>query len=612
MKKILSGLFVIMLLVSCENMNNKKTKDEFVPQWAKQVVWYQVFPERFRNGDATNDPKLKDIKNSYPNDNKSPWQIHPWNSDWYQLQQYEKKNGKDIWFNLQRRRYGGDLQGIIDKLDYIKDLGISALYLNPVFESPSLHKYDGATYHHIDPNFGPDPKGDRELMKTEVPHDPKTWVWTKADKLFLKLVEEVHKRNMYIIIDGVFNHMGLNSWAFQDVKKNQEKSPYKDWFKISSWENKEEGTKFEYSGWFGVKELPELNQDSTGIVTGPKKYIFDITKRWMDPANNGDLSKGIDGWRLDVAYMVHHNFWKDWRKKVKSVNPNAYITAEIIDSVEANKAYLEGDEFDAVMNYNFAFASDEYFIKTNEQKISTSEFANKLDTLRKAYPPEVKYVMQNLFDSHDTNRLLSHIVNKNIWQFRNWGTYFQRSAGANKEYLTIKPGKEEYDIMKLMVIFQMTYIGAPMVYYGDEVGMWGANDPCCRKPMIWNDINYENEKCKPDQKKYQQEYIVEQNSGLLNFYKKIIAVRNNNIELQLGNFETIITEDEKDMFVFARTYKNNSIFVLLNNSDIDQEYLIKGYYRDLLNNETIEHKEESPLKIGKKWARILKSIQENE
>jgi glycosidase len=157
-----------------------------------------------------NDPKLKDIKGSWPQDSTSPWQIHPWTSDWYKLQPYEKKNGKDIWYNIQRRRYGGDLQGIINKLDYIQKLGCTAIYLNPIFEAPSLHKYDGASYHHVDPNFGPDPEGDRKLMLTETPDDPTTWVWTSADKLALKLIAEVHKRGMRIIFDGVFNHMGIN------------------------------------------------------------------------------------------------------------------------------------------------------------------------------------------------------------------------------------------------------------------------------------------------------------------------------------------------------------------------------------------------------------------
>jgi len=221
----------------------KSNEIDFVPEWAKEVIWYQIFPERFRNGDPSNDPHIENLKGAWPYDITSPWQIHPWTSDWYNLQPYEQKNGKNVWFNMQRRRYGGDIQGIIDKIDYLQELGVTALYLNPIFEAPSLHKYDGATYHHIDPNFGPDPDGDREIIASEIFDDPLTWKWTSADKLFLKLVKELHSRGMYIIIDGVFNHMGTNSYAFQDLKKNQQKSNYINWTSVKKWENPKAGEK---------------------------------------------------------------------------------------------------------------------------------------------------------------------------------------------------------------------------------------------------------------------------------------------------------------------------------------------------------------------------------
>lgn len=159
------------------------TPTDFVPDWAKGIVWYQIFPERFWNGDPGNDPRLEDQAGAWPHDQSPPWQIHPWTADWYELQPYERANGQSLWHNLQRRRYGGDLQGIIDRLDYLQDLDVDALYLNPVFSAPSSHKYDGAAYHHVDPTFGPDPEGDRALMAQENPADPATWVWTAADKL---------------------------------------------------------------------------------------------------------------------------------------------------------------------------------------------------------------------------------------------------------------------------------------------------------------------------------------------------------------------------------------------------------------------------------------------
>ncbi|GJQ62134.1 MAG: alpha-amylase [Melioribacteraceae bacterium] len=593
----------IFFLIILAGFLMAQPNENFTPDWARKAIWYQIFPERFRNGDNNNNPVLADIKNSYPHDNESPWQVHPWNSDWYKLQPLEKETGKDIWFNLQRRRYGGDLQGIIDKLDYIQELGVTALYLNPVFQSPSLHKYDGATYHHVDPNFGPDPEGDKKLIAKEKLNDPSTWVWTSADKLFLHLVKEIHKRDMRIIIDGVFNHMGLNSPAFIDVQKNQEKSEYADWFKIISF--KTDTTEFEYSGWYGVRELPELNQDENGITEKPKKYIFDITKRWMDPNGDGSLEDGIDGWRLDVAFMVKHNFWKDWRTQVKNVNPEAYITAEIIETVDYNKPYLEGDEFDAVMNYNFAFASEEFFINKGDKTITAKEFDKKLRDLRNAYPECVAYVQQNLYDSHDTNRLLSHIKNPDVGRYRDWGNYYNQSRGTNPEYNTTAPGEREFQIQKLMVLFQMAYLGAPMVYYGDEIGMWGANDPCCRKPMIWDDITYEDEIYNPDQTTHTPDEV-KQNPEIFNWYKKLISIRKDNLPLQLGDFNTIYAEED-GIYIFTRTYQGETILVAINNNDDEKEItnnIFTGKMKDLILGEKIvfEGSLNIPAKSGKIFA----------
>ncbi len=582
MKLSISSLSIIIIILftgisltageeegSSGDMKKVKESENFVPEWAKEVVWYQIFPERFRNSDESNDPDLLSIKGSWPHDFTSAWEVHPWNSDWYRLQEWEKKNGKDVFFNIQRRRYGGDLQGIIDKLDYIKEMGIGAIYLNPVFEAPSMHKYDGATYHHIDPFFGPDPEGDKKLIESEEFSDSKNWVWTSADKLFLELLKEAHKRNIRVIIDGVFNHMGLNSPAFIDVKEKQQKSKYKDWFKILSWDDEKKGTKFEYSGWYGVKELPELYQDSTGIAGPPKKYIFDITERWMDPDGDGDPSDGIDGWRLDVAFMIGHGFWKDWRQKVKSVNPESYITAEIIEPIDYNIPFLEGDEFDAVMNYNFAFSCEEYFI-SDSNKINTVEFDRQLKELREAYPLCVAYVMQNLLGSHDTQRILSHIVNKNIGPMRNWGSYYEKTRAANKNYETRRPDEHEINIYKLMVIFQMSYLGAPMIYYGDEAGMWGANDPCCRKPMVWPDMNYEPETVNPDQSPRKEQNRVYYNENLYDHIKKYIGIRNKYKALQKGNFNTVLAENE-GLYAFSREYEGQYVLVIINNTGKDQK-----------------------------------------
>jgi len=612
MRRLSFSLLVLLVVLSQVSLGQATSKSvEFVPQWAKSAVWYQIFPERFRNGDPANDPTVNDIKGADPVQPPKQWQLHPWGSDWYELQPYEKANGEpEMWKHMLRRRYGGDLKGVIEKLDYLKDLGINAIYLNPIFDSPSAHKYDGASYHHIDPNFGPDPAGDRKLMATENPLNPNTWVWTKADELALTLIKEAHNRGIRIIFDGVFNHLGVNSFAFQDLKKNQQRSPYKDWFTVKSFDDSTKGTKFDYVGWFGVMSLPEFREDDNGIVDGPKQYIFAATQRWMNPKGMG-TKYGIDGWRLDVAYCIGHPFWKQWRKHVRSINPEAYMTAEIVETPEKVKPYLQGDEFDGEMNYNFAFTCAEFFFNPDTMRISTTQFDKKLQDLRGAYPQGVAYVVQNLFGSHDANRIGSHIVNRGIGNFRSWGEYFGKSqAGQNPKYNVRKPNADELQLQKLFVIMQMTYVGAPMVYYGDEVGMWGANDPDCRKPMIWDDITYADEvynfngsKRSPDKVAINQE--------LKAHYKKLIAIRDANPALQLGSFKTLIADNVKDIYVFEREYKGRKVVVALNNSSKEQVVDLSAYkgktLKDLLNGKSYSSKRGSLiLKVSPKWGAVVK------
>lgn len=534
----------------------------FVPEWAKGIVWYQIFPERFWRGLEHNDPTLHDQRNAWPHNLEAPYQTHPWNSDWYIRQPYEQDNGMNLSDTLQRRRYGGDLQGVLDRLDYLQDLGVEAIYFNPLFEAPSSHKYDGATYHHIDPNFGPDPEGDRALIATETPHDPKTWVWTSADKLFLRIIEELHARSIRLIIDGVFNHMGLNSWVYQDLVEKQRESAFSDWMKVEKWADETEDGSTHIKTWWGFKELPEIMQNRAGITAGPRQYIFDITRRWMDPLGNGDLSKGVDGWRLDVAFCVKHPFWKKWRKHVRSINPEAYLLAEVIDAPEKQVPYLKGDEFDAVMNYNFAFALSEYFIKDGSDALPT-ELDTKLRVLREAYPHEVTHVMHNLLGSHDTDRVASRIVNSKLFTMRNWSEYYERAKMVNPAYKTGRPDDTARLIQKLMVVFQLTYIGSPGIYYGDEAGMWGPNDPCNRKPMVWPELKYDAEAVFPNEASRAPEpYGFDHRMHGL--HRTLIALRKAHPELAKGEYRTRITDDELQVFGFERWLGDETCLVVFN------------------------------------------------
>ncbi len=561
MKKIL----IICLLVLTINSLYAQQKSKVVPSWAKKAIWYQIFPERFSNGDVSNDPKPEDMQGAWPYFIPEEWQVHPWTSDWYKLQPWEIKTGKDFYWNAGVRRYGGDIQGIINKLDYLKELGINAIFLNPIFESPSLHKYDASMYHHIDNNFGTNPQEDRELWTKENPGDPSTWRWTTADKLFLKLINECHKRGMKIIIDGVFNHTGTTFWAFQDIVKNQQNSKYKDWYTIKSWDDpKTAANEFEYEGWLGVKDLPEIREDANGLVAGPREHIHEIVKRWMDPNGDGNSNDGIDGWRLDVAEMVNHNFWKEFRTWVKGINPNAYIVGEIwwedwSKYKMMNAApWLKGDEFDAVMNYRFVRALKNFVINKKDQ-IGPQGLIDSLNTLYKGYPTENNYAMMNLLDSHDVERVSSMIVNPDLL-YDHGG-----NPAQTKTFDVRKPNANERLIQKLIVGMQFTMPGAPQIYYGDEAGMWGGDDPDCRKPMVWKEFKYETETTHPfGLPRPDDEVMFDEN--IFKWYQKLASIRKENKALSLGDIKFSVLNEAKKILGYTRELDGKKLFVIVNNN----------------------------------------------
>lgn len=569
MARISTVLFILLL-----STNWALAQLNDMPDWVPDAVFYQIFPERFYNGDSSNDPRLTDQIGSWPHDQSSPWRLSPWTSDWYKLQPWEKANGHDFWYNVQRRRYGGDLQGVVNKLDYLQRLGITAIYFNPLFESPSLHKYDASTYIHIDDNFGPNPAKDRQIVQKEIPDDPSTWRWTTADSLFLKLIKEAHRRGIRVIIDGVFNHVGQTHWAFLDVKKNGPQSRFKDWFIIKSWDNPATvQNEFDYAGWMGVKELPEWREDENGLVEPVKKHIFHILQRWMDPNNDGNPSDGVDGWRLDVAEMIHHNFWKRFRKEVKRINPQAYITAEIFwDDWKTNKLmdpapWLKGDEFDGVMNYRWAALAVNYFID-HKNKISAGEFARRLQALDKSYLPATRYFLQNLMDSHDTDRLASNIVNPDL--------FYDKHVGVpdNPNYNVRKPNAREWRILRLIALFQFASPGPPMIYYGTEAGMWGGDDPDDRKPMVWPELKYEDEVANMSRKPRPRD-IVAFDQELFDYYRRLIELRKKHPALRSGKLKWYLTDDQNDLLGFWRQGKEEKVLILLNNSSKLQKINIK-------------------------------------
>ncbi|MEW6652359.1 MAG: glycoside hydrolase family 13 protein [Bacteroidota bacterium] len=589
MKRI---ILILILLISsyCE----AQTKFNEAPEWSKKAVWYQIFPERFNNGDPKNDPTPKDMEGAWPFYVPDGWTVTPWTHDWYKLQPYEKELGKNFYDIANIRRYGGDLQGVINKLDYLQELGVTAIYLNPVFESPSLHKYDATMYHHVDNNFGPDPEGDRKIWAEENPADPSTWKWTSADKLLLKLIQEVHKRNMKIILDGVWNHMGLTSWAFQDVKKNQQKSKYKDWFSIKAWDDPNtEKDEFDWHGWVGIKDLPEIREDENGIVSGPKEYIESCVRRWMDPNGDGNPEDGIDGWRLDVAEMVNHNYWKEFRKLVREINPEAYLVGEVWWEDWRNykmfdaRPWIQGDQFDAVMNYRFTRANKNFVLNTKEPD-DTYAYVDSLNTMLKTYGVNY-HAMMNMLGSHDTERLASLVVNPD----------YKYDHGANardsKDYDIRKPTDDERLKQRLMVALQFTQPGAPHIYNGDEAGMWGGDDPDERKPNVWPEFLYDAETTHPYGKPRPSDKV-EFDKKLFAFYQKMAKLRNENEILSLGTIDFKVINNERKILGYTRELNGNKMFVILNNNEetstvvLKQDEFLDGKdsYNDLVDGRTVK------------------------
>ncbi|MBX2899881.1 MAG: glycoside hydrolase family 13 protein [Cyclobacteriaceae bacterium] len=548
------------------------------PLWAQQAIWYQVFVERFNNGDKTNDPTPADIAIP-PLGITAPagWSITPWTLSWWEQESWAKVPGRSFSEMLQYRRYGGDLQGVIDKLNYLQSLGVTALYLNPVNDAPSLHKYDARYYHHVDVNFGPDPAGDNALIATENPNDPTTWRQTAADKLLLKLIKEVHKRNMKIILDFSWNHTGTTFWAWTDILQRQEKSAFKDWYAIKSFDNPATPeNEFDYHGWLEIKSLPEIRKVEItterraglpyegNLPEGFKAHVLAVTKRWLAP--DGVTADGVDGFRLDVADHIGLGFWREYRNFVKAVKPEAYLVGEIWweqwpDKMMNPVPYTRGDVFDAIMFYQ-VYSPARYFFAKTDFEIDAQAFKDSLEFQWNRLARATRYGMMNVSSSHDTPRLLTDFFNPNKYKFN---TYPE-----NKAYKTNKPDAVTYQRLRLYLVHLFTTVGAPHIWNGEEMGMWGADDPHPRKPLLWPGLkfaperrdNYRNELNAWDEVSFDTQHF--------SFYKKLIQIRKAHPELITGEIE--FTKSTGKLLGYRRYLGNDEVLVLFNASTSDANF----------------------------------------
>lgn len=457
-----------------------------VPEWAQGAVWYQVFPERFDNGNPAND-------------STTPGSFKPgWTDDFYAVSRRELESGRAAamaWGRTGRvwhagsalaqvvpfRRYGGDLQGVVRRLDELKELGVTAIYLSPVFQARSEHKYETSDHRHVDESLGNTGPARAEWRPDPLESaDPLTWRWTEADRYLIDvLLPEARKRGLRVVLDGVWNHVGTQHWAFQDVMRNGRASAYADWFQVRF---TDDGRVLEWVGWphRANGDLPQFRQTAEGdLAPGPKAYVFAVTRRWMDPNGDGDPSDGIDGWRLDVAPDVPIAFWQDWHALVKAINPRAVTIGEIWMPADR---WIEAGCFDAQMNYPLAMALVEWLRGGRDGAWLKGRMESIIGG-GEAQPDAHDLAQMNLLAGHDTERLASMIENPGSEYDSGRGV-----LGGTPGYRAGRASEATYDRVVLAYALLAALPGSPMVFQGDEWGMTGGDDPECRKPVAWPEL----------------------------------------------------------------------------------------------------------------------------
>ena len=512
---------------------NKKVHEEFffrmtpgfdVPEWAKGAVMYQIYTDRFCNGDKNNDV----LTGEYTYLGTGVERVEEWDTPVADL---------DV-----GRFYGGDLAGVRKKLDYLQDLGVEVIYFNPLFVSPSNHKYDSQDYDYIDPHFGViinDGRTGDSAFASYIKRTTDKENLEASNAYFAKLVEEIHRRGMKVILDGVFNHCGsFNKWldregfyaqngTYAPGAYQSKESPYRSFFKFHN-----ENDNNSYEGWWGYETLPKLNYEESEELC---EYICRIGAKWVSAPYN------VDGWRLDVAADLghseefNHNFWKRFRNAVKQANPNAIILAEHYGNAAS---WLKGDEWDTVMNYD-AFMEPVTWFLTGMEKHS-DEFQEHLlnnhehflhcmkHNMAKFQTPSL-YCAMNELSNHDHSRFL---------------TRTNHQAGRVQ---VLGAEAAEKDINKAVfaeaVVLQMFWPGAPTLYYGDEAGVCGFTDPDNRRPFPWG----------------------KEDKELINFHKELIRIHRTYPAIRTGSFRML--HCEHGILSFGRFDRTDQIFVAVNNNE---------------------------------------------
>ena len=509
-----------------------------VPAWAKGAVQYQIFPDRFRNGDPSNDVVDNEYYYTVGHAKHAPsWDSVPTDTDF-------------------RCFYGGDLQGILEKLDYLHDLGVRVLYLNPIFVSPSSHKYDCQDYEHIDPHFGVISEDDDHIMEAPDKNNITATKYIRrvtsmenlerSDILFARLCRELHTRGMRIILDGVFNHCGsFNKWmdhegiylgreGFEPGAYQSPQSRYRSYFRFNDYGSSHHPA---YEGWWGYTTLPKLNYEDSRDL---QEEIFRIAEKWLSPPYS------IDGWRLDVAADLghsadfNHHFWQEFRSRVKAINPDALIIAEHYGDPTP---WFNGREWDSVMNYD-AFMEPVSWFLTGMEKHSDScrddlyqngnaFFGIMKDKMARFTWPSLMCAMNEL-SNHDHSRFLTR-TNRMVGRMTSLGPA-AAGSGINK------------GVFREAVTIQMSWPGAPTVYYADEAGQVGWTDPDNRRTYPWG----------------------HEDASLISLHRELIALREKLPVLVDGSLKQLLAEYGR--IAYARFNRDSRCVVAVNNTGDTQDF----------------------------------------
>ncbi len=518
------------------------------PDWAKGAIFYQIYVDRFYNGDSSNDV----LTNEYQYIGDKSVRVEDWNK-------YPAAMGV-------REFYGGDLQGVLDKMDYLQDLGVDVIYFNPLFVSPSNHKYDIQDYDYIDPHFGRIVHDEGELLG---PGQNENRFATRyidrisnkdnleaSNELFAEVVKEAHRRGMKVILDGVFNHCGsFNKWLDRErIYENApgyekgayitKDSPYHNFFQFLD-ENRfpYNGS---YDGWWGHDTLPKLNYENSRQLLD---YVLYIGRKWVSPPYNAD------GWRLDVAADLGHSpefnhyFWQEFRRAVKMANPNAIILAEHYGNP---RDWLQGKEWDTVMNYD-AFMEPVTWFLTGMQKHSDDyreDMRGNADSFWGAmrhhsanFTMPSLLVAINELSNHDHSRFLTR-TNHKVGRTNTLGAQ-AANEGVNKA------------VMREAVVIQMTWPGAPTIYYGDEAGVCGFTDPDNRRTYPWGNEDQE----------------------LIAFHKDIIRIHKSHKEFLTGSLKYI--DADYNVIAYGRFNKTGKSVIVVNNNDHEITKELSVWYLDI-------------------------------